>query len=675
METKKNNKKKIPSAEKGHAAKKPAGLVRQIGLPVFWVAVMATGLWALMHFSAPSGDLVPYEKYEQLKKTSVSSAAEKSEAVKDSPPSLDENSVSEEHNNNASELIKQASPVQPPKSTLPKEALEHISKGMGLTEQGKFNQADMEFEKAARISPDSPELYSIWGAALKMQKKFKGADRKFARAHELAPNDGEIVFNWALSALEQRDSAEAIRLFTKAVKLEPGNYFAHNYLGKAYGQEKRYDEEIASYKKAIEINPQFAQAEFNLGVVLSIQKKFEEAAPHFEKAIAIDKDFEKPFVVQLLTALGRYTPGSPKPEKTAAPEAEAKPEPVQEAKADPKPEPKVEEKQSEGSDHKMEGSKNVKETTNLKGKVLVNGKPLSRPGLVFLETKTKLKIPEQKTFDLTIRQGNLQFLPQHSIIFVGSSVTFSNEDREVHNIYSKSQRNQFNLGAMAAGSSRTLTFDQPGPIVLRCNMHKDMIGTLFVVPNGYYTQPDANGEYAFAGVKSQGYLLTFWHPQLSPEEVAANMKQVDLKGVDQSADFDIQSASRPGEIHDMVDPTDYRAIVDNIEREMFQAIEDWKQGKKSIPKKRMLMAITKHYDGEGLKGAIAKSFSAKRSLSLEKKLDDIRKDISGIGVSKGEVTEQSLKSKAEFVVSQLRNNVQELEARLNPDFNKQAAPE
>jgi hypothetical protein len=81
----------------------------------------------------------------------------------------------------------------------------------------------------------------------------------------------------------------------------------------------------------------------------------------------------------------------------------------------------------------------------------------------------------------------------------------------------------------------------------------------------------------------------------------------------------------------------------------------------------MLMAITKHYDGEGLKGAIAKSFSEKRSLGLEKKLDDMRKQISGIGVKREDVSEKALLSQANFIVSQLRLTVKELEARLNPE--------
>ena len=153
---------------------------------------------------------------------------------------------------------------------------------------------------------------------------------------------------------------------------------------------------------------------------------------------------------------------------------------------------------------------------------------------------------------------------------------------------------------------------------------------------------------------------------LNPGEVEANLKSADLTGVDQTFDFDIKSASVPGEIHDMTDPTDYNAIVNNIEKEMLQAIEDWKNGKKFISRKRMLMAITKQYAGEGLKGAIAKSFSSKRSIQLEQKLDKIRKEISGYGKVDAVITESSLISQAKFAVSQLRLNVKELEFRLQP---------
>lgn len=623
-----------------------------------WVSVLGVGLWALMHYSAPESNLEPYKNSQEAKTTVPKKKEPKKNNDFKLPSNLDKGN-----------LIKAATSLpSQQQSQLPREALEHIQKGMQLTEEGKFNAGDMEFEKAAKISPNSPMLYSIWGAALRMAKKFEGANRRFARAHELSPDDEEITFNWGMSELEADHPDEAIRLFQKTVKLSPNNFMGYNMLGKSHGRKKMYEEEKSAYKKAISINPDFAQGHFNLGIVLGIQKKFEDAAPHFLKAIELDKQFEKPFVIQMLTALGLYDPAAEKPIKK---DTEKSPEIVKQAKIETPPavEKVSDEIKSEGSDHNMEeGSKKVKNTTTVKGNIKINGQKPGPNTLVFLETKSKLRAADQKTQKLTIRQSGLQFSPKHSVVLVGSTITFSNEDREVHNIYSKSLSNQFNLGAMASGSFKTVEFTQAGPVVLRCNMHKDMIGTLFVVPNGYYTKPDANGDYQFDNIKSEGYIMQVWDPMLAPDEVEANLRSADLTGVDQTFDFDIKSASVPGEIHDMTDPTDYNAIVDNIEKEMLQAIEDWKNGKKFISRKRMLMAITKHYDGEGLKGAIAKSFSSKRSIQLEQKLDKIRKEISGF--SKEEVTESSLISQAKFAVSQLRLNVKELETRIKPDNGK-----
>ena len=158
-----------------------------------------------------------------------------------------------------------------------------------------------------------------------------------------------------------------------------------------------------------------------------------------------------------------------------------------------------------------------------------------------------------------------------------------------------------------------------------------------------------------------------WAPHLAPGDVETNLKTADLTGEDKTFDFDIKTTSLPGEIHDMVDSVDYNAIVDNIDSELEQAIKDWESGKKYVSRKRALMTITKYYDGGGLKGALAKSFSEKRSQNLEDKLDEIRKIISGIGKGSKSVTPDSLRQKVAFAISQLRNNVQELEARLNPD--------
>jgi Flp pilus assembly protein TadD/plastocyanin len=640
--------------ESKHKKTESTNLLKNSVLTITGLAVLGAGLWALMHYSAPTSNLQSYSNYQE---SNNKPEIKKNNSEQSTPPQTHKTATEADLGN----LIKTAASTPSPRTTLTRQALEHIQKGMEFTEKGEFNAGSLEFEKASVISPDSPELYSIWGAAMRMAKKFEGANKRFARAHELSPNDSEITFNWAMSQLEGDIPEDAIRLFKKTIDLAPNNLMAYNLLGKSYGRKKMYEQEVRTYKQALEIDPDFALIHFNLGIVLGIQKKFESAAPHFLKAIDLDKQYEKPFVIQMLTALGKYDPAAEKPINQPKPQA-PKSEPAKQAKVAPA------KAEGSGSDHKMEeGSKKINKLTQVKGKILVNGKAPSPNTLVFLETKTKLPVQGQiKAPVLTIQQNGLNFLPRHSVIQSGTTVTFANHDKEVHNIYSKSLGNQFNLGAMASGSFKSIEFNTAGPIVLRCNMHKDMIGTLFVVPNGHYTQPNAKGEYEFKNVKSEGYIIQVWAPMLSPDEVVNNIRSIDLTGVDQTFDFDIKSASVLGEIHDMTDPTDYDAIVDNIEREMFQAIKDWKNGKKFISRKRMLMAVTKHFAGEGLKGAIAKSFSSKRSILLERKLDKIRKEISGYGKSEEPITEASLKSQAKFAVAALRNNVKELQARIQP---------
>ncbi len=635
-----------------------SNVAKKIIKPIFWTVLVVAGLWSLMHFSTPETKLEPYTKFQ---KTSASFDNNLDVEVK---PKLER--FTETKQPNFTNISSQNSEPTPTGNQLPRKTLEHIQKGMQLIEEGKFNSADLEFEKAAQISPNSSEVFALWGTALRVQEKYKGANRHFSKALELSPNDAEIAFNWGVSRFREKATDEAINLFLKTVKLSPSYHMGWYYLGKAYGQKNNYDEEIKSLLKVTTLKPDFGWGHFDLAIALSLKKKFEEAAPHFERAIAIDKkQFEKPFVVQFLTALGRHNPTPPKKEEKKKPEPVAK-----EAKIDTtqKNKLKADEVKSEGSDHKMdEGSKMKKATTHVKGTMLINGKPPGSNAIIFLETKTKMKVPHQKTLNITIDQSDLQFSPKHTIVPVGSTVNFSNQDVEVHNIYSKSLNNQFNLGAMSSGMAKTISLLQPGPIVLRCNLHKDMVGTIFVIPNGYYTQPDEQGKYEFDAVKSAGYIMQAWAPHLAPGDVEANLKPADLNGEDKAFDFDIKTASLPEEIHDMVDSVDYNAVVDNINNELEQAIQDWEGGKKYISRKRALMAITKYYDGGGLKGALAKSFSEKRSQGLEDKLDDIRKIISGIGSEAKSATGDALRKRVAFVVSQLRVNVKELKARLNPD--------
>ena len=136
----------------------------------------------------------------------------------------------------------------------------------------------------------------------------------------------------------------------KTLELNPKNHLAYNYLGKAYGLKKDYPNEEANYVKALEIKEDFAQGHFNLGIVRALQKNFEGAAPHFTRAIELDKQYEKPFVVQFLTAMGLKKKG------IGPQEAKLKPSHKKDEAKHQHDKNEETAKKAEGSDHKMEGS-------------------------------------------------------------------------------------------------------------------------------------------------------------------------------------------------------------------------------------------------------------------------------------------------------------------------------
>lgn len=56
----------------------------------------------------------------------------------------------------------------------------------------------------------------------------------------------------------------------------------------------------------------------------------------------------------------------------------------------------------------------------------------------------------------------------------GDSITFMNNDDVVHNVYSTSQGNSFNLKTQAPGATNVATFMTEGTVEVRCAIHPTM---------------------------------------------------------------------------------------------------------------------------------------------------------------------------------------------------------
>jgi plastocyanin len=131
-----------------------------------------------------------------------------------------------------------------------------------------------------------------------------------------------------------------------------------------------------------------------------------------------------------------------------------------------------------------------------------------------------------------MEQKDMVFLPHVLPVVAGSSVEFRNSDAILHNVFSNSATNRFDLGMFGQGESRLATFSAAGVVEVRCNVHPTMQAFVVVLDNNYFAQPDERGHYQITGIPPGRYRLRGWHPSLPAVEGWANLDDASLRTVD-----------------------------------------------------------------------------------------------------------------------------------------------
>lgn len=120
-------------------------------------------------------------------------------------------------------------------------------------------------------------------------------------------------------------------------------------------------------------------------------------------------------------------------------------------------------------------------------------------------------------------QRNLKFIPRVLPVLVGTTVEFPNNDKTWHNVYSKSEAKEFDLGLYPAGETRSVTFDKPGVVRILCNVHPNMEAYVVVKDRPYFTTPDPRGNYTLDRVPLGQRRLEIWHPEFGTRLVPFNL--------------------------------------------------------------------------------------------------------------------------------------------------------
>lgn len=124
---------------------------------------------------------------------------------------------------------------------------------------------------------------------------------------------------------------------------------------------------------------------------------------------------------------------------------------------------------------------------------------------------------------LVLSQRGLRFIPHVLPVLVGSIVNFPNEDDVLHNVFSPGFRSKFNLGSYPQKTTKSRKFDEPGIILLLCNIHHEMSAFIVVIETPFFAVTDQGGNYEIRGVPPGRYHLTCWH-----EIMKLQVKEVEI---------------------------------------------------------------------------------------------------------------------------------------------------
>ena len=205
-------------------------------------------------------------------------------------------------------------------------AMLQINRAQTLFSLDQYDLALRELDMAAKIAPQSVEIYKLRGKIYDAQKKYQQSFINFRIASSMFPMDADLHGKLGLAYENISDYEGAIEQFDKAIHYAPQNVQGHYSLSRCYAragkiekarewlrqavlmdpnnsvellkigdimyQQKEYERALVIFNKALYGNKDLGKVHYKIGVAYVALKNYEKAKIHFQKSIAVDPDGE-----------------------------------------------------------------------------------------------------------------------------------------------------------------------------------------------------------------------------------------------------------------------------------------------------------------------------------------------------------------------------------------------
>ncbi len=266
-----------------------------------------------------------------------------------------------------------------------------------------------------------------------------------------------------------------------------------------------------------------------------------EPVPHHSKSEPVQPEPAQPEPVQpepVQPEPVQPEPVQPEPVQPEPVQPEpVQPEPVQPEPIQPEPaQPEPAQPEPAQPEPAQPEPVQIQSMATLRGQIVLDQSNFKRQdaelknAIVYFEPSQTRNTPLPTT-DAEISTRNKRFEPNVLAITAGSTISFPNMDRILHNVFSVSSESEFDLGLYSAGTSKHVTFDEPGVIYVHCNVHHSMQADILVLDTPHFTQVDEDGHFELTGLPDLQGTLKTWHPRanIASLQLAEKAKQKAIK--------------------------------------------------------------------------------------------------------------------------------------------------
>jgi plastocyanin len=148
-------------------------------------------------------------------------------------------------------------------------------------------------------------------------------------------------------------------------------------------------------------------------------------------------------------------------------------------------------------------------TSEISGDARLGDKPVA-DAVVWLDAPNAPRSAAPVT--ATLDQRDMTFLPRVLAVRTGTTVTFPNNDRVFHDVFSDHEGKTSSLGTYPVGTEQRIRFTQAGLSRIFCHIHPQMAAYIVVVDSPYFAVADAGGRFTLPSVPVGEYRYHAWRP-------------------------------------------------------------------------------------------------------------------------------------------------------------------